>query len=39
MNYVKWHARLGHIGHDSLKRLAKGGILGSIYKIDLPVCK
>ena len=39
MNDVKWHARLGHIGQDRLKRLAKGGLLGSIDKIDLLVCK
>ena len=39
VNDVKWHARLGHIGQDRLKRLAKGGLLGSIDKIDLPVCK
>ena len=37
MNDVKWHARLGHIGQDRLKRLAKSGLLGSIDKIDLPV--
>ena len=34
---VKWHARLGHIGQDQLKRLAKVGLLGSIEKIDLPI--
>ena len=39
MNDVKWHARLGHIGQDRLKRLAKVGLLGSIDKIDLPVCE
>ena len=36
---VKWHVRLGHTGHDRLKRLAKAGLLGSIDKIDLPVCE
>ena len=39
MNDVKWHARLGHISQDRLKRLAKAGLLGSIYKIDLSVCE
>ena len=39
VNDVKWHARLGHIGQDRLKRLAKAGLLGSIDKIDLSVCE
>ena len=39
VNDVKWHAELGHIGHDHLKRLAKDGLLGSIDKIDFPVCE
>ena len=39
VNDVKWHARLGHIGQDCLKRLAKAGLLGSIDKIDLSVCE
>ena len=39
MNDVKWHTRLGHIGQDRLKRLAKVGLLGSINKIDLSVCE
>ena len=38
VNDVKWHARLGHIEQDRLKRLAKARLLGSIDKIDLPVC-
>ena len=38
VNDVKCHARLGHI-EDCLKRLAKVGLLGSIDKIDLPVCE
>ena len=37
VNDVKWHAKLGHIGQDCLKRLAKAGLLRSIDKIDLPV--
>ena len=36
---VIWHARLGHIGQDRLKRLTKAGLLGSIEKIDLPMCE
>ena len=39
VNDVKWHARLGHIGHERLKRLAKAGLLGSKDKIDLSVCE
>ena len=39
VNDVKWHARLGHIGHDCQNRLAKAGLLGSKDKIDLPVCE
>ena len=39
MNDVKWHARLGHIGQDRLKRLAKASLLGSIDKIDFSVCE
>ena len=34
---VKWHAKLGHIGQDLLKILAKAGLLRSIEKIDLPI--
>ena len=36
---VKWHARLGHIGQGWLKILAKADLLGSIEKIDLPICE
>ena len=39
MNDIKWHARLGHIGHDRLKRLAKASLLGPIKKIYLPICE
>ena len=39
VNDVKWHTKLGHIGHDRLKRLAKAGLLGFIDKIDLSVCE
>ena len=39
MNDVKWHPRLRHIGQDFLKRLTKACLLGSIDKIDIPVCE
>ena len=39
MNDVKWHARLGHLEQDRLKRLAKASLLRSIDKIDLLVCE
>ena len=39
MNDIKWHARLGHIGQDRLKRLAKAGLLGLTENKDLPVCE
>lgn len=34
-----WHARLGHIGHDRLKRLATNGLLGSLANIDMLICE
>ena len=37
MNEIKWHAKLGHIGQNHLKRLAKAGLLGPIEKIDFPI--
>ena len=36
---VIWHARLGHIEQDRLKRLARAGLLGSLAKVKLPICK
>ena len=36
---VKWHARLGHIGKDRLKRSAKADLSRSIEKIDSPICE
>ena len=39
MNDVKWHARLGHLGQNRIKRLAKASLLGFIDKIDLPICE
>ena len=32
-----WHARLGHIGQDRMNRLAKEGLLGQLYKVELPI--
>ena len=34
-----WHSRLGHIGQDRMKLLAREGILGPLAKIDLPICE
>ena len=34
---VMWHARLGHIGQDRLKKLARAGLLGSLVKVKLPI--
>ena len=36
---VIWHARLGHIGQDHLKRLARADLLGSLAKVKLPICE
>ena len=36
---VIWHARLGHIWQDRLKRLAREGLLGSVAKVKLPICE
>lgn len=36
---VKWHARLGHIGQDRMSRLAKGGLLDQLTKVELPRCE
>ena len=36
---VIWHARLGDIEQDRLKRLAQVGLLGSLAKVKLPICK
>uniref|UniRef100_A0A2N9HTN5 Integrase catalytic domain-containing protein n=1 Tax=Fagus sylvatica TaxID=28930 RepID=A0A2N9HTN5_FAGSY len=34
-----WHARLEHIGKDRMTRLAREGLLGSLAKVDLPICE
>ena len=36
---VVWHARLGHIGQDTMNRLARDDLLGQIDKINLPTCE
>ena len=37
--YVKWHARLGHVGQDRISRLAKEGLLDRLTRIKLPRCE
>ena len=39
VDYVVWHAKLGHIGQDRMNRLARDGLLGQIAKINLPTCE
>ena len=36
---ITWQAKLGHIGHDRLHRLAWAGLLGSLSKEELSVCE
>ena len=36
---VSWHARLGHIGQNRLKWLARVGLVGSLAKVKLPICE
>ena len=36
---VIWHARLGHIWQDCLKRLARACLSGSLAKVKLPICE
>ncbi|KAL0316519.1 UNVERIFIED_CONTAM: Retrovirus-related Pol polyprotein from transposon TNT 1-94 [Sesamum radiatum] len=37
--FVLWHARLGHIGQERMTRLAREGLLGSLAKVNHPVCE
>jgi len=37
--YVKWHARLGHVGQDRISRLAKEGLLDQLTRVKLPRCE
>lgn len=32
-------ARLEHIGHDRMNKLAREGLLGPLAKVDLPTCE
>lgn len=34
-----WGTRLVHIREERMKRLAQGGLLGSLVNIDLPICE
>ena len=36
---VIWHARLGYIRQDRLKKLARVGLLGSLAKVKLHICE
>ena len=37
--FVKWHARLGHIGQERMNRLANDGLLGELTRVKLPRCE
>jgi len=37
--YVKWHTRVGHVGHDRMGRLAKEGLLDRLTRVKLPRCE
>ena len=39
VDFVVWHARLGHIGQDRMNRLARDDLLGQIAKINTPICQ
>ena len=39
VDFVVWHARLGHIGQDKINRLGREDLLGQIAKINLPTCE
>jgi transposase InsO family protein len=36
---ILWHARLGHIGQDRMKRLAREGLIDPLAKTSLPTCE
>jgi len=36
---VKWHARLGHVGQDRMRRLVKEGLLDQLTRVKLPRCE
>ena len=39
IDVITWHARLGHIGQETMYRLARKGMLGPFTKIELPICE
>ena len=39
MDVNTWHARLGHIGQETMNRLTKESLLGLLANIDLPICE
>ena len=36
---IKWHAILGHIGQDCVKRLVREGLLDPLTKAELSTCE
>ena len=36
---IKWQGRLGHIGQDCMKILAREGLLGLLTKVELSICE
>ena len=38
-NVIIWHTRLGHIGQESMNRLARKNLLSQFTKINMPTCK
>ena len=38
-NLIIWHARLGHIGHERMTRLAREGLMGNLAKVTLSTCE
>lgn len=39
VDFVVWHARLGHIRQNRMNRLARNDLLGQLAKINLPTCE
>ena len=36
---VKWHARLGHMGQERMRRLVKEGLLDQLTRVKMPKCE
>jgi hypothetical protein len=36
---ILWHTRLGHIGQDRMKILAREGLIDPLAKMSLPTCE